>query len=433
MSDRENLELLASRFFDGDLTTAEIAELDAALEQDAELRKLHSELERVHNSINLLAASRLPADFTSRIMQGIEVESVAPVIQFPTAGWRHWAAAAAVIMMISLLVSAAVFNNNGMRNGEVAYTPPGSTDGAVGSGATPSVTPSPSTNMLAFSDGELEVSSQKGTQRTHRFEGSVSLPAEIKAPANTHAVFEVKGGTAVLSPGASARLTDMDADGIPDIEPMDGDIYLESSGANMRSSVDGINISVDGGLTLRRTATGYEAEPSHGGVLAGDTRFGYRQCASFGPDGVLVRDCPEAMLDDWAVRGRADAIKQQLRKILGADFVQIPNEHWKQWDKLLRGVLSQPRQAATYAYVVRFFVKYDFFENATSQELQAWDTIANLLAEGTTEADIPVQMLGAFKQAERTFEEDPQSLADFKTMLKDSIERMAEQHRKRKD
>ncbi|MCA8917374.1 MAG: hypothetical protein KDB90_18445 [Planctomycetes bacterium] len=431
MSDREHLELLASRFFDGDLSPSEKSELDAALATDAELRALHAELGRVHNSISLLAEQRLPAGFKDRILQALDVDEEVTktnVIQLPTAGWRHWAAAAAVVMLVSLLVAAAAFNNNGMRDGTVAYQPPTPKGGSVGSGDAPIV--APSTKVVAFSDGEFELKSQKVTQRTSRFEGNVSLPAQISAPADTHAVIEVKGGTAVLSPGSSARLTDVDADGIPDIEPIDGDMYLESAGANVRSRYDGMAISVDGGLTLRRTATGYDAEPSHGGVVIGDAHFGFRQCASLGVSGVEVRDCPEAMLDDWAIRGRADGIKQQLKKILGERYERIPAAHWKQWDKLLRGVLSQPSQSATYAYVVRFFVKYDFFEAATPEELSAWETIADLLAEGTSEGDIPVQMLEAFKQAEDAFDKDPQALADFKTMLRESIERMAENHRR---
>lgn len=287
----------------------------------------------------------------------------------------------------------------------------------------------PSANVVAFSDGELKLTSQQGEQLTRRFEGSISLPAEVAAPSNTHAVVEVKGGTAVLSPGARARLTDADADGIPDIEPIDGDIYLESAGANVKSRIDGVSLSVDGGLTLRWTGAGYDAEPSHGGVLAGDTRIDFRQCASIGAGGVQVRDCPEVLLDDWAVRGRADAIKQQLKKLLGDRFDKIPAAHWERWDKFLRGVLSQPWQSATWAYAVRFFVKYDFFE-ATEEELAAWSTIADILAEGTTEADIPVQMLEAFRQAEDAFEKDPQALADFKVMLRETIEHMAEQLRK---
>ncbi|MCB9892935.1 MAG: hypothetical protein H6839_00630 [Planctomycetes bacterium] len=431
MSDREHLELLASRFFDGDLSPSEQAELDAALASDAELRALHADLERVHNSINLLAEQRLPADFKDRILQALDVDeevAKASVIQLPVAGWRHWAAAAAVVLTVSLLVAAAAFNNGGMRNGEVAYTPPAPRGGTI---APPDQVPQgPSTNVIAFSAGEFELKSQQGSQRTNHFEGSVSLPAQISAPSDTHAVIEVKGGKAVLSPGARAQLTDVDADGIPDIEPIDGDLYLESAGANVRSRYDGMTISVDGGLTLRRTKTGYDAEPSHGGVRIGETQFGFRQCASLGASGIEVRDCPEAMLDDWAIRGRADGIKQQLKKLLGERFERIPTDYWKQWDKLLRGVLSQPSQSATYAYVIRFFVKYDFFENATAEELSAWETIGDLLAEGTSESDIPVQMLEAFKQAEDAFDNDPQALADFKTMLRESIERMAENHRR---
>ena len=103
-----------------------------------------------------------------------------------------------------------------------------------------------------------------GRERTRRFEGVLSLPAEVSAPHDTHAVIEIKGGTAVLSPGARARLTDVDADGMPDFEPLDGDLYLESSGAGMRGRLGTMSVDVDGGMTLRRTGSGYSLEPSHG-------------------------------------------------------------------------------------------------------------------------------------------------------------------------
>ena len=54
--------------------------------------------------------------------------------------------------------------------------------------------------------------------------------------------------------------------------------------------------------------------------------------------------------------------------------------------------------------------------------------IAGILAEGTTEADIPVQMLQMFRKVEERFDENPQALEDFKQMLREHLEAMAEQH-----
>ncbi|MCB9932262.1 MAG: hypothetical protein H6841_02450 [Planctomycetes bacterium] len=423
MADREHLELLASRFLDGDLSPAEHAELQAALAHDTELRELLASLQRVHNSINLLSEQRLPSDFTSRVLE--QAFEPAAVIQLPVSGWRHWAAAASVILMIGLLVGAAVLNNGGKPEGapEIAFDKPAS----GGTLTPPDVTPRHSSaSVVAFSEGELELASPKGVQRTSRFEGSVTLPAEVKAPAGTHAVLELQGGTAVLSPGASARLTDADLDGIPDIEPMEGDLYIESAGPGVRSRVGSVDLNVDGGLTLRRTADGYMAEPSHGGAKAGETAFGFRQCALISDGNVKLSNCERPGLDDWAVRGRADAIKLQVRRLLGDKFDRIPADHWKQWDKFLRGVLSQPWQAATYAYTIRFVLKYDFFEGASPEELKAWGTIAGIMAEGTSEADIPLQVLEVFRAAEQEFDRDPESLAQFKQMIREWIERNAE-------
>lgn len=427
MADREHLELLASRSLDGDLSPAEHAELQAALAHDAELRELLATLQRVHTSINLLGEQRLPADFTSRVLE--QAFEPAPVIQLPVSGWRHWAAAAAVVLMIGLLVGAAVLNNGG----KPADAPSIAFDrgGSSGSVSTRSdVTPRQrSASVVAFSEGELELASPQGVQRTSRFEGSVTLPAQVKAPAGTHAVLEVQGGTAVLSPGASARLTDADLDGIPDIEPIDGDMYLESAGPGVRSRVSGVDLNVEGGLTLRRTAEGYMAEPSHGGAKAGETAFGFRQCALISEQGVRLSDCERPGLDDWAVRGRADAIKLQVRRLIGDKFDRIPAQHWKQWDKFLRGVLSQPWQAATYSYTIRFLLKYDFFDEASAEERNAWGTIAGIMAEGTSEADIPLQVLEVFRSAEQEFDRNPESLEQFKQMTREWIERNADMRR----
>lgn len=435
MSDREHLELLASRHFDGDQSPSEEAELQAALAGDPELRELHAELARIHNSLNLLSEQRLPSDFTSRILAGIEKAEPAgaPILALPTRGYKHWAAAAAVLMVLGLLIGSAAFNNNGKPSDApgVAFDKPAVPSNAVvGTGDTFT---GPTTHMVAFSEGELEVVSGANRQRGLQFDGDFALPAEISAPANTHAVVSVNGGTVVMSPGAKARLVDGDADGTPDFEPIDGDLYFENSGAGMRSRVSGVNLNVEGGLTLRRTPDGYVAEPSHGGASAGDQPFVFRQCALINNDGVSISDCDQVLLDDWAIRGRVDAIKQQLKRLIGSRFEQIPTEFWAHWDKFLRGVLSQPWQSATFAYSVRFMLKYEFFEGTTETEREVFSSIADILSEGTSEKDIPLQIMEMFRSAEERFAQNPSELQDFKLTMRRYFERMSELERRRRN
>jgi hypothetical protein len=414
MADREQLELLASRLLDGDLSPDERAALDDAMAGDPGLREFAARLQRVHDRVNLLANQRLPQDFTARVLQGIEVE--APVLHLPFA-WAHWAAAAAVMLTLGLLVGAAVINNSGRPSDvDPIAIKPDIPDGSIGP-----VVRGPSASVVAFSQGQLELLSQQGISRTSRFEGELSLPAEVAAPADTYAVVEVKGGTAVLSPGARARLNDTDLDGLPDFEPIDGDLYLESNGG-MQSRVGAINLNTQGGVTLRHTSEGYRAEPSHGITRAGELELSHRQWAKL-YGGMQVSDRDQTALDDWAIRGRADAIKLQLRKLLGPNFDKIPSRHWEKFDKLLCGVLSRPWERATYAYMIRFLLKHNFLEEATSEEKAAWASIAAILAEGTTESDVPVQIRDLIAQAEEAFAQNPQQLEEFKTMLRDSMER----------
>jgi hypothetical protein len=414
MADRIQLELLVSRLLDGDLSPVERAALDEAMAGDPALREFAAQLRRVHDKVNLLAEQRLPRDFASRVLQGIEVE--APVLRLPVA-WAHWAAAAAVMLTLGLLVGAAVINNGG-RPGDVdrIAIKPDLPHGAVGP-----VARGPSASVVAFSRGQLELLSLQGREVTSRFEGELSLPAEVSAPADTYAVVEVKGGTAVLSPGARARLDDTDLDGLPDFEPIDGDLYLESTGG-MQSRVGSVNLNTQGGVTLRDTNEGYRAEPSHGITRAGELELSHRQWAKL-YGGVQVSDREQTTLDDWAIRGRADAIKLQLRKLLGANFDRIPSRHWEEFDELLCGVLSRPWERATYAYMIRFLLKHDFLEDATSDEKAAWASIAEILAEGTIEIDVPVQVRDLIAQAEKAFAQDPQQLEDIKEFLRDSMER----------
>lgn len=416
MSDRENLELLASRHFDGVLSAAEKAQLDEALANDAGLREFHAELERVHNSVNLLVENRLPADFTSRVIGALPASNI---IKLAPRSWNHWAAAAAAVLVFGVLFAALVTNG-----GDTGYVP------IAGDPQPEEVTPigpvdvytGPKANVLVYSDGEMELDGQ----RTRRFQGDVKLPVEISAPSDTHAVIEVGGGTAVLSPGSRARLADVDADGFADLEPVDGDLYLESNDG-FRGRVGDVRMNVHGGVMLHRTPQGYRAVPSHGGMNVGDLSLSYRECALIGADGIVIEPCQLEALDDWAIRGRADAIKEQLKRILGAEYDSIPDTHWQQFDRFLRGVLSRPAERATSAYMLRILLKYEFIEQATPAQLEAWRAIADILAEGTTEADIPMQVLELFRKAEERFDEDPEALEQFKQMLRENIEAMAEQ------
>lgn len=432
MSDREQLELLASRHLDGDLSPRELAELESALAGDPELREFHAELERIHNSVSLLAEQRLPSGFTSRILSGIEKAEPAgaPVLRLPVGGYKHWAAAAAVLMVLGMLISASVYNNSGKPEGvpPVAFDKPAPAGGVVG----PSVSPytGPTAHMVAYSEGEFEVSSGSGTQRGKQFDADFALPTEISAPADTHAVVTVNGGSVVLSPGARARLVDGDADGMPDFEPIDGDLYFESSGRGLRSRVGGINLNVDGGLTLRRTLDGYVAEPSHGGASAGSQSLGFRQRALITGNGVEVSPSDQVLLDDWAIRGRLDTIRSEMKRLLGAKYDQVPAEFWTHWDKLLRGVMSQPWQSATFAYTIKFLLKYDFIEEMSPAELEVFSTVADILAEGTTEKDVPVQIMEMFRSAEERFDQNPDELAEFKQMMRRYFERMSELERR---
>jgi anti-sigma factor RsiW len=239
MADREHLELLASRLLDGDLSVAEREVLEGALANDPALREFAAELQRIHDSINLLAAQRLPADFTGHVLDGIT-----PVHNI--GGWRHWAAAAAILLTVGVLVSASVLNNSGAPAPIVPIA-----KGGGGVVSPPDVLRGPSASVVAFSTGNLELVSLKGREVTNRFEGELALPAEVAAPADTYAVVEVQGGTAVLSPGARARLADADADGLPDFEPIDGDLYLEGG---MQSRVGTINFDTQARRNPRRRA-----------------------------------------------------------------------------------------------------------------------------------------------------------------------------------
>lgn len=436
MSGREELELLCSRHFDGDLDAAEQARLDAALATDAELRELFESLRRAHQGVALLAEMHpLPADFTRRVMGALDEaahdDAQAPVHVLPNRRWSTIiAAAAAIVLAIGLVFGASYLNGP-----QSTVVPPVARGGNPDRITPPVETPDarPTAELVAYSDSKLRVTDGAGAVREQKdVRGRVILPATVHAPADTHAVIQVGGGTAVLPPGASARLTDLDADGVPNLETVEGDLYLESGDRKVRSRVNNIRLSVrKGGITLRRADRGMVIEPSFGEATVGEHTVTYRQRAVVSADEVEINAFPNPVLDGWAVDGRLDAIKQQLRAVLGDKHDQFMAESWPQFDKMLRGILSSPAESAANAMMMRFFVKHGWLDDRPEAERTVFLNIADIIGQGTTEQDVPVQVRQMFAMLEAELQRDPNALREFARMMREALERKAERHRKR--
>lgn len=436
-ADNPELELLCSRSLSVDpadaLSAPEKAQLDEGLARDADLAELMQLLSRAHAAVSLASEFKLPDDFKARVLAGLDLaeaeKAEAPELA-PVYRLRFTAApllvAAAMVLALGLVFIASAITNTGRPAGDgfgIANNPvPDAPKAAV----------LPTAQVYATSAQDFTLRDGANNQRTATvLDARVSLPAEVQAPANAHAVIKVGNGTAVLSPGSRARLADVDADGTPNFEPVEGDLYLESRGGTVRSRIGTRNGSVDvqlsrGGVTLRRTEGGYTAMPSHGGTLVGGHSVALRQCAFVDDDGVRLDTCDTDGLDEWAVSGRVDAIKHEVRKLIGPQFEQISAERWQGWEKMLRGVLTRPAESAAHAYSIRFLLKYGFFEDASADESAAWTRIADILGEGTTEADIPVSMLEMFQAFEKELQQNPELMGQMKQMLRQALERMAE-------
>lgn len=433
MSGREELELLCSRHFDGDLDAAEQARLDAALAGDAELRNLFESLRRAHEGVSLLAGlAPLPADFTRRIMGALDqadadgdAEAEAPVHALPTRSWGTLIAAAAAIVLVVGLVFAASFINPP----ETPVTPP-----VAKGGSGPEVTPPPvvedtrpRAEVVAYSNSKLRLTDGAGAVSEGNVSGKVILPATVQAPADTHAVLQVGGGTAVLPPGARARLSDVDADGVPNVEPIDGDLYIESGERQFSSRVHDVRLRVRrGGMTLRRTESGVVVEPSFGNAMVGEQTVAFKQCALVNPGKVEVSACPNPALDAWAIDGRLDAIKGEMRKVLGDKYDQFATAHWANYEQMLRGIMASPAEAAANAFAVKFFVKHGWLDDRSEEERQVIVNIADIIGQGTTEQDVPVQVRQMFKLLEEELKKDPNALREMAKMFRQAYERRAE-------
>lgn len=425
------LELLCSRSFSVDpadrLSVPEQDRLNQAVARDADLAELMQLLSRAHSAVSLAAEHKLPADFKARVLAGLDTAEpeLAPVYKLRFAA-APLLVAAALVLTLGLVFIVSAVNQIGRPAG----------DGfGVAAKPDPEVKPDtpvlPTAQIYVSSSESFTVRDGANRQRTETsMDAQVSLPAEVQAPANAHTVIKVGNGTAVLSPGSRARLSDVDADGTPNFEPVEGDLYLETRGGQVRSRIGTVDLRLSrGGVTLRRTEGGYTAMPSHGGTSVGGRNVALRQCAFVGEDGVRLDACDANGLDEWAVSGRVDAIKHEVRKLLGARFDQIGAERWQGWEKMLRGVLTRPSESASHAYSIRFLLKYGFFEDAGADENAAWTRIADILGEGTSEADIPVPMLEMFHAFEKELEQNPGLMDQLRQMLRQSLERMAERQK----
>lgn len=405
MNEHEELELLCSRALDGELSDAEQARLDSALKADDGLRAFMASLRAAHEDLAELAEIRLDENFREETLA-----SLTPVYQMSPR--RLWAVAAAVTLAVGIGVTALLF-----------HEPPPSV-GPPGIAEAP-----PSARVIAFSADQIELRDASGRllQET-RIDEDVAMPAELRAPADAYVVLQLGEGSAVLSPGSRATLA-RNSDGVPQVTRIDGELYLESwARARVSASLNNVVVSVNsGGATLRSIKGGYSAVPSYGSITVGPRPVDFRERALIGAESIEV-DAFESELPEWAIHGRADAIKQHVRTLLGKHYDAITPEQWERGDKLLRGVLAKPAERATHSYSLKILLRHGFFEDVSQAELDAWTQIAAILGEGTTEDDIPPQLLEGLRAIEAKFEQDPERVKQLKGLIRERLERMAERN-----
>lgn len=451
MNEREELEAMCSRFFDGDLSADERGRLQRSLQEDAELDELFADLERSHRGMEMVRTHwALPRDFTSQIMAGIEdgqpdrapaEQPEGRILRFSSTRW--WAAAAAAVLFCGgIVVGAAWMAENGRDEGagaggsSVATVSDGGNDAGDG---LEKPRPQARATVEAYSSGTLEIVDADGRRASGvDLVEEVSLPAEVRAPKGSHAVVKLGRGTVVLAPGAAARLLDVDADGGPEMEPVDGDLYVESAGdAPVRTRLrPDLTMNVrDAGVTLSRGEGGYVARPSFGQVqLSGSsqtTSLGWLQRALVSEDGsVSLESCDGSDLEGWATAGRVDELKRQLRIALGEEeFARIPPEQWQEWDDMILGLASRPVERATHAYVLHWLLEHGWFEDSTDEVRGAFERIADLLAEGTSDDDVLEFVRINLRRLERVLRREPGLLQQFKQGWREEWERRGEKLR----
>ncbi|MEE9312888.1 MAG: hypothetical protein V3V10_10825 [Planctomycetota bacterium] len=414
--ENHNLELLVQKLVDGEITEAERVELDSALSADSSLRDTLETLQAADSAMKLLKRGwSLPADFKQRVLDGLPADESQPagkVIQLPAPNMSKYAAAAAIILMLGL-----VFVGN-------ALMPSGSNTASVGPVADTDIHSAPAktftVELVSGNDATLEHDGQRRSMKTTQ---QVELPIVIESSATAHTTIRAGDATLVLQPGARARLLDIDADGVADFEPLEGDIYIESN-RNVRARFSDTTLETKGGLMFRQQDSAYLAEPSHGETLIAGNSLAFKQCARIDNTGILVSDCPDSELDDWVIDGRIDAIKAVLREG-GIDPDKDPEA--EKHEMMLRGVLAEPWKAAVNAAWIRFMITHKFFEamEFPAAQVEMFAKIAEIIGQGTTEADIPAFLRAVFKQIEQKIESGPETVKEWAAFMKQAIERAA--------
>lgn len=407
--ENHNFELLLQKLVDGEITDSERAELDSALSADSSLRDTLETLQAADSAMSLLTVEwALPADFKQRVLAGLpeKTQVGGKVIPLPTRTPAMFAAAAAIILTFGL-----VFAGNALM--------PSKSDS--GGGGAPKLAKTFMVELVSGNDATLEHDGQRQPMKTTQ---QVELPIVIESSEAAHTTIRVGDTTLVLKPGARARLLDIDTDGVADFEPLEGDIYIESN-RNVRSRFSDTMLETTGGLMFRQDDSAYWAEPSHGKTLISGNSLAFKQCARISIAGVAVSDCNYSKLDDWAIDGRIDAIKAALREG-GLEPDNYPGAEKK--EKMLRGMLAEPSKAAANAAMIRFMLKHEFLEamDFTDGQVAMFAKIADILREGTTEADIPAFLPALFKMIEKNIAQDPTVLKRRAVMMRRAIERAAE-------
>jgi hypothetical protein len=369
MATREELELLASRQLDGDLDAAQHAALQAAL-ADPAFAEWFDDLKRAHKAMAEFAnANAVPAGVATGVADAIDGK----VHALPPKLWKLWVSVAAVLVLAAALLAISGV----LGGGDADPNPPIATSAYT------------QLDIEVISTGDVRVIDAEKTASNGRdYKARVSLPATVRAPAGTHAQVYVGGGTAVLKSGTVVTLTE--ANGVAQIEPVQGDLYLESRADALASRLGEWAVRLErAGLVLRQKGGVPTAEPAFGTVSIGDQSVAYHQVASIADGRVQVQATQNGALEDWAISGRMDAIRREMQVLLGDKYAALQMDFQDYWGPPIRGVISRPADAATSAMLIRLFEQHLWLPEWGENERQALRNLADIVGEGTTEDDVP--------------------------------------------
>ena len=114
-----------------------------------------------------------------------------------------------------------------------------------------------------------------------------------------------------------------------------------------------------------------------------------RHRASIADGRVQVTASQNGALEDWTIEGRVDAVRHELRALLGDAYDKIPAEFHTYWEQPLRGVMSRPADAAASAMLLRFFEEHLWLPEWGDDGRKFLSNLAGIIGEGTSEADVP--------------------------------------------